>query len=156
MPIDFWGREIPTTIVEQAAKTKKLDWIDFLKPLSQSKQHLILEADDPQEVERAYNAFMINRSMSYHRDVIMFANEMNMHTDADARLQHDFYFHALQRKARFSKWFNKGKLDDLKLVKEYFNYGNSKAEQALKLLSPEDLQNIRDSVFEGGVGKKMK
>jgi len=151
-----WLQPAPIEEPKVETKVRKLDWIDFLKPLSLTKQNLIRGATDPKEAEKAYNAFMINRSMSQFPDVIMFANELNLRADIDSIMQHDFYLHALPKKSRFSKWAQKNKLENLELVKEYFNYGNQKAMQALKLLSADDIEKIKEYLNEGGRGKRKK
>ena len=42
------------------------------------------------ETEKAYAPFLVNRSLSYYQDTVMFANEMNRHAQLDNRLQYDF------------------------------------------------------------------
>ena len=135
---------------------KKLDWIDFLTPLSFSKTNLIRTADDPEEAERAYKPFMVNRNFSNYHDTILLASEMNISNELDGKLQHDFYFFAISRRKRFAKWAKPEKTADVELIQAVYGYSVRKAIRALKCLRPEDIEQIRQSLDEGGVKKKAK
>ena len=56
---------------------------DYVKEILQGKKQLIV--DDLSEKE--YNPFIINRSLSYHKDCVFFANEMNRRHHLDKKLQ---------------------------------------------------------------------
>ena len=49
------------------------------------------------------------------------------------------------------KWVKKENDRDISLVKEYYGYNNSKAIQALSILTPEQLSIIREKLNKGGV-----
>ena len=100
--------------------------------------------------EKAYAPFMINRSLSYFQDTIFFANEMNRYHHLDNKLQFQFYINIIRKRKRFSKW-NKPELDsDMDVVKEYYGYSNEKARQALTLLTPSQIEELRKKVSKGG------
>ena len=100
--------------------------------------------------ERSYNPFMTNRSLSYFQDTIFFANEMNRYHHLDNKLQFHFLLNIVRKRKRFSKW-NKPELDsDIDVVKEYYGYSNEKARQALTLLSPSQIEELRKKVSKGG------
>jgi ketosteroid isomerase-like protein len=42
------------------------------------------------------------------------------------------------------------KPDDIEVVKRYYNYSNRKAEEALRVLSDEDIENMKQEMYEGG------
>ena len=44
----------------------------------------------------------------------------------------------------------KTQLDDLEYVKEYYGYSNEKAKQALSILTKEQIEHIKKSLFKGG------
>ena len=60
---------------------------DFVKEILQGKKQLIV--DDLTEKE--YNSFIINRSLSYHKDCVLYANEMNRRHFLDKKLQMVFF-----------------------------------------------------------------
>ena len=100
--------------------------------------------------EKAYTSFMVNRSLSYFQDTIFFANEMNRYHHLDNKLQYHFLINIIRKRKRFSKW-NKPELDsDMDVVKEYYGYSNEKARQALTLLTPSQIEELRKKVSKGG------
>jgi hypothetical protein len=83
----------------------------------------------------------------------MFANEMNQYQGLDKKLQYDFFINIVRPRKRFSPWGKKQKVKDLELVKQYYGYSTEKALQALRILSPEQLEIIRDKLNKGGKTK---
>ena len=80
----------------------------------------------------------------------MFANEMNMYNSIDKKLQYDFYLNSLRKKKRFSPWLRKDKVTDLEIIKQYYGYSNEKASNALKILTPEQINFIKQRLDIGG------
>ena len=100
--------------------------------------------------EKAYNPFLINRSLSYFPDTVLAANEMNRNHHIDNRLQFDFFINIIRKRKRFSKWFKPEEISDLETVKEYYGYSNEKARQILTLLSTEQINELKTKVAKGG------
>jgi hypothetical protein len=122
---------------------------DWLNSINFTKENLLEE--DPTLVKE-YAPYIINRCLSGHIDCILFANEMNMNHSLDKDMQYSFYLNSLRKKKRFSPWLRKDTIKDLDYVKRYYGYSNEKAQQALKILTKEQLNFIK-SKFETG-GKK--
>jgi len=121
----------------------------FLNEINYGKKDIMI--DDI--TEKQYNSFMVNRGLSYFRDTVIYANEMNKHHHLDSRLQFDFLINIIRKKKRFSKWNKPETVDDLDIIKEYYGYSNEKARSAHKLLSPDQLSEIRKKVYKGGKTK---
>lgn len=100
--------------------------------------------------EKAYNAFMVNRQLSYFQDTVLMANEMNLNAHLDNRLQFDFLINIVRKKRRFSKWAKAQKNDDVEVIKEYYGYSNEKARQILSLLSSDQINELKKKVYRGG------
>ncbi len=100
--------------------------------------------------EKAYNPFMVNRQLSYFQDTVLFANEMNINSHLDNRLQFDFLINIVRKKKRFSKWAKAQKNDDVEAIKEYYGYSNNKARQIHSLLSSEQINDLKKKVYRGG------
>ena len=100
--------------------------------------------------EKAYNPFMINRSLSYFQDTVLYANEMNVNHTIDKRLQFDFFINMIRKRKRFSKWQKSVSDSDVEVVKEYYGYSNEKARQALTLLTSDQLDVLKQKVYKGG------
>ena len=119
---------------------------EYVNSINYSKKDIMV--DDI--AERSYNPFMTNRSLSYFQDTVFFANEMNRYHHLDNKLQFHFLLNIVRKRKRFSKW-NKPELDsDIDVVKEYYGYSNEKARQALTLLSPSQIEELRKKVSKGG------
>ena len=100
--------------------------------------------------EKAYNSFLVNRSLSYFQDTILMANEMNKNHHIDNRLQFDFLINIVRKRKRFSKWLKNTDESHVEVVKEYYGYNNQKARQALTLLTPEQINVLKQKVNKGG------
>ena len=88
--------------------------------------------------------------LSGNLDCIMFVNEMNKYNFLDKDIQYSFYLNILRKRKRFSPWLRKDKVTDLDCVKQYYGYSNEKASQALKILSHEQLNFIKQRLDTGG------
>ena len=120
---------------------------DYLNSINFSKDYLM---DEDPGWEKNYPAYVINKCMSHHLDTIMFANEMNIHSHIDKRLQYDFLINIVRPRKRFSPWGKKQKVKDLDHVKKYYGYSSDKATQALEILTPTQLNYIKDKLNKGG------
>ena len=120
---------------------------DYLNSINYSKEYLMVE---DQGWEKNYPSYVINKCMSHHMDTILYANEMNRYQNLDTRLQYDFYINTVRPRKRFSPWGKKQKMNDLDLVKQYYGYSNEKAKQALRILSPNQLDYIKEKLNKGG------
>ena len=119
---------------------------EYLTAINDTKKDVMI--DDI--AEKGYNAFMVNRGLSYFNDTVLFANEMNLNAHLDNRLQFDFLINIVRRRKRFSKWMKPETASDVEVVKEYYGYSNQKARQALTLLTPEQIIDIKKKVYKGG------
>ena len=106
--------------------------------------------EDLSENISSYPPFIVNRCLSGHIDCILFANEMNMHHQISKDMQYLFYLNSLRKKKRFSPWLRKDKVKDLECIKQYYGYSNEKASQALKILTKEQLDFIKQRLDTGG------
>jgi hypothetical protein len=119
---------------------------EYLNAINYSKKDIMV--DDITEKE--YNAFMVNRSLSYFPDTVFAANEMNIHHQIDSRLQFDFLINIIRKRKRFSKWDKKKINSDVEVVKEYYGYNEEKALQILSILSTDQLNELYKKVSKGG------
>jgi len=122
---------------------------DCLNAVNYTKQNILV--DDISE--KQYNAFMVNRGLSYFYDTVLLANEMNKRAHLDNRLQFDFFINTIRKKKRFSKWMKAKEEETIKVVKEYYGYSNEKARQALTILNDEQIEQLKAKVYKGGTRK---
>ena len=134
-------------VKKMAKGNDSIDVFSFVKAINQSKENLI--ASHP-ESERIYDSFVVNRSLSYFNDTVMYANEMNKNHHIDPVLQNAFFLNTVRKRKRFSKWMKPSELEDLDVVKEYYGYSTEKAREALTLLSNSQINELKKRVFKGG------
>ena len=97
-----------------------------------------------------YVPFLTNGAFAMHMDTILLAEEMNQAHCLSPELQYDFYYHAVRKGKRFGFPKKPEKPADLELVQEYYGYSYQKALSALELLTPEQLDEIRQKMDKGG------
>lgn len=123
---------------------------DFVNSINFTKENIMKDDLD----EKSYNSFVINRSLSYFNDTILFANEMNRYHHIDNRLQYDFFINIIRKRKRFSKWYKPDPVNEIEIVKEYYGYSDEKARDALTLLSDSQIQELKRKVHKGGKNKQ--
>jgi|TARA_B100001245_G_C22809905_1_gene390033 hypothetical protein len=126
---------------------------DYLKAINETKENLL----DTNDItwEKKYPPYVINRCMSMFYDTIMHSNEMNGLHFLPKRMQFHFFINSIRKKRRFGgKWLSQTKLKNLALIKEYYGYSNSKAKEALNILSENHIENIKIELIKGG--RKLK
>jgi len=117
---------------------------ELIKSISNTKKDIL-------ENEKDYNAFMVNRGLSYFPDTVIYANEMNKFHHLDSRLQYHFLINTIRKRNRFSKWNKSIESENINVIKQYYGYSNEKARDVLPLLSNENLKYIRGRIQHGGI-----
>jgi len=132
--------------VEEVYKKPAISPFDFANAINHSKQNLIV--DDWSE--KQYNAWIVNKSMSYGADTVIYANEMNSRPHLDRRLQFDFLINTVRPRKRFNKWLKPETVEVLSTIQEYYGYSIDKARQVLPLLSDLQLETLKNKLNKGG------
>lgn len=115
---------------------------DYVKSISETKMYLMNSKID----EKDYNGFIINKSLSFFIDTILYSNEMNMMHQLDKKMQYDYYLNSIPKKKRFSKW-HKAKNDEyLNALCEYYHCSIDKAKSYIKLLPQTHLDLILEAI----------
>ncbi len=117
---------------------------ELIKSISSTKKDIL-------ENEKDYNAFMVNRGLSYFPDTVIYANEMNRFHHLDSRLQYHFLINTIRKRNRFSKWNKSIESENINAIKKFYGYSNEKARDVLPLLSNENLKTIRGRIQHGGI-----
>ena len=123
---------------------------DIIPSILQTKKCVINDEID----QKDYVPFVVNRVLSYHMDCILYVNEMNLNSGLDKDMQYQYLLNSVRpMKRKFQPWQKSNTINDLECVKEYFGYSNVKAKEALRILSDEQLRQIREKTHKGGVNK---
>ena len=139
----------------QKKKTKNEDRLtpfSFVNEINVGKRDIMRDqnGDHSDLLEKVYNPYITNRSLSYFNDSVLHANEMNKNHHIDSRLQNSYLINTIRKRKRFSKWMKTTELDDLDAVKTYYGYSNEKARQVLTLLNNDQLTELKQRVYKGG------
>lgn len=119
------------------------DYVDLV--LHKTKQDGELDFVD-------YAPFIVNRSLSYHLDCVLFAQEMNLYPFLDKDMQYQYLLNNIRpMKRKFQPWQKANKDKDIESVKAYFGYSNRKATEALRILTDEQISDIKIKTDKGGV-----
>jgi len=119
---------------------------DFVNSITYSKQDIMNDIN-----EKEYAPFLVNRSLSYHQDTLLYANEMNSRFDISHKLQYHYLLNSIRKRKRFAKWSKPELADDLKIVMEYYLVSREKAEEYLTILSKKDIGILKTRMNKGGV-----
>jgi hypothetical protein len=119
---------------------------EIIPSILQTKQYALLTEQD----EKSYPSFIVNRALSYHEDTVLIANEINIYPNIDNKLKYDALINSIRAyKRQFSKWYKKAQSSDLNVVKEYYGYSDAKAEEALKILSADQIAALEKQLYKG-------
>lgn len=124
----------------------------YVESVSHTKKDLMKGTLNDELAEKGYKPYLTNRSMSYFQDTILYANEMNLRSHLDNRPQYSYLLNTLRKRKRFAKWKKQEPDATVEMVMEYFGYGRAKAEQALRVLTDEQLTMIEVALDKGGKG----
>jgi len=97
-----------------------------------------------------YVPFLTNRAFAMHIDTVLFAEQMNQFHQLSPDLQYDFYYHSIRKGKRFGFPPKPPEENNLEMVMEYFKYSRTKAQQALRLLTENDLKDMKKRMDKGG------
>ena len=122
----------------------KYELKDWLNSINSTKKNIMDEDPDAK-----YNPFVINRCMSAYIDTVLLSNELNINSHLDPKLQYDFFINIVRPKKRFAPWLKKEKINSPELVKEYYSYSDEKARVALKILTEDQIEYIRQRMDRG-------
>ena len=120
---------------------------DFLKTINYTKDNLM---DEDPLTEKEYVPFVVNRTLSYFPDTVLYANEINLRGHLDNRLQNDYLLNSIRKKKRFSRWLKPELNEDIDAIKEYYSCNYRKAHEIAKVLTGEQLTLIHKSLKRGG------
>ena len=99
-----------------------------------------------------YAPFIVNRSLSYHLDCILYAQEMNLYPSIDKDMQYQYLLNSIRpMKRKFAPWQKSKMEENIECIKTYFGYSNQKAKEALRILTDEQIAEIKRKTDKGGV-----
>ena len=117
---------------------------DIIPSILQTKKDVL-------EDEKDYNAFVVNKTLSFHYDCVLQSNEMNKVPSTPATMQYQYLLNTIRGYKRpFRPWQKRETVENLELIKEYFGYSNDKAKEVLVLLDANQIEEIKSKLYKGG------
>lgn len=123
---------------------------EIVPSILQTKKNVFESESDYKD----YVPFIVNRALSFHSDCIPYVEEMNRMHYLDKDMQYQYLINTVRpMKRKFAPWQKAQVEKDIECVKEYFGYSNQKARDALRILSNEQINEIKRKTDKGGVNK---
>lgn len=119
---------------------------DFVNSINQSKKDLM---SDPEVSETDYIPFVVNKALSYFPETLLYANELNQRPFVDNKLQYHYLLNTIRPGKRFAKWVKRENVEDIDAVKQFYGYNVEKAQQALTILTVDNLNYIKQKLQSG-------
>jgi hypothetical protein len=119
-------------------------WKQVIPSIMTTKNNVLLTPEDV----ASYNAFMVNKALSYHLDTIFLANQMNLNPHLDKKVQYDYLMSTVRgHKRPFNKWATKTPIPkEVAAIQEYYNLSDQKALEAYKVLTKDEVDFIVSQV----------
>ena len=126
---------------------------DYVNSITTSKKNMMRDSENDALAEKDYNAFLINKALSYFPDTLLHANLMNQYHQTDKRPQYEFLLNSVRPKKRFAKWVKDAGDKDLEVVCAYYQCNRNLGKEYLSLLSSEQLNIMEQQLETGGIKK---
>lgn len=121
---------------------------EIIPSILQTKKSVIKDEIDLKD----YTPFVVNRALSFHMDCVLYAQEMNFYPEIDKDMQYQYLLNTVRPMKRpFQPWQKSSKDKDIECVKTYFGYSNQKAKEAMRILTDEQIAEIKIKTDKGGV-----
>lgn len=136
--------------VEEKPKSEGPGLFDYIKMLSQTKE---VPAFD-EHFEKTYNQYVTNMYFSLYQDTAMLANELQVRCSEMSNRLHFLFLHKMvpKRKREWVQWYKPEAITPkLELIMDVYNYNRVKAQTALGLLRKNDLKELNNMQFKGGL-----
>jgi hypothetical protein len=121
---------------------------EIIPSILQTKKSVIKDDVDLKD----YTPFVVNRALSFHMDCVLYAQEMNLYPEIAKDMQYQYLLNTVRPMKRpFQPWQKSSKDKDIECVKTYFGYSNQKAKEAMRILTDEQIAEIKIKTDKGGV-----
>ena len=110
------------------------------------------------DIDGDYSQWRINSILSNFKDTILYANEVNINHHITNQMHYDYLHGSIRKQNRWSKSETKEekkkreKNEELiSLISDYYKYNIVRAKEVLKILTAEQIYEIRKKNEKGGV-----
>lgn len=123
---------------------------DFINSINYTKENLIVD----EWSEKQYNAYIVNKGLSFSADTVIPANEMNSRPHLNKTLQYSFLINIVRPRKRYNKWVKPEVIESLDIIKNYYGYNTEKSRQVFSILTSDQINSLKEKLKKGGVDDK--
>lgn len=117
--------------------SKKLTPFDYLNSITEKKNYY--------NDLSGYDPYVVNKGLSLFYDTIMYANDINMYPDLSISQMYDYFYFAIKKGKRYSKWPKQLEYsDDIKFLSELYQINMDEAITYAELLGPEKIAILKE------------
>jgi hypothetical protein len=124
---------------------------DYVNTITTSKKNMMRDSENDKLAEKDYNAYFVNKALSYYPDTILHANLMNLNYHLDKRPQYEFLLNSIRPKKRWAKWVKDAGDKDLEIVCAYYKCNRRVGRDYLSLLSSDQIKFMEQQLQTGGI-----
>lgn len=110
------------------------------------------------ELDNDYSQWRTNNILSNYRETILYVNEMNINYNVTDQMHYDYMFNSIRKKKMYSKKETEQEKKERKqreelqnLISDYYKYNIVRTKEALKILTAEQINIIKNKNNKGGV-----
>lgn len=119
----------------------------YLNSITRGKENLSSEP----EFQNEYNAFLTITALSYFKDTVLLANEINKLSHLDKRMQYEFLFHTVPKRFRKGqKWIKNEITDNEKVIMDYYQCNSLRAKEYSRIIPDDEMKKIKKELEIGG------
>lgn len=134
-----------------------LDLFKEIIPSIMRTKRVVINRDNAKKEFKLGVVNVVVRTLSFYENCLFSANEINKIPFADPLMKYDFLLNTIRSGRRdFVPQVKPQKSDELDSVMEYFDFSESKARDALRVLSPTQIEEIKKEVYKGGYDGKHR
>lgn len=122
----------------------------YVNDINYDKKDIIRNSPNPELAARDYNPWIVNKTLSYFVDTIMYSNEMNKNSHLSNQMQYDYFLGSINKRKRFAKQFKKTVSEDIDCISRYYGYSLKRAEEVLSILTAKQIKTIKQKLETGG------
>lgn len=149
--IDLFGDEVKKEEIQEEPQQIKIGAFDVVDTIYKKTGSII-----DKETVALYNPYLVNKALSMGKELIYYANEMNIKNHLDKDMQYNFYYTAIRKGKRYYKWVSGDSINNVDIIKQYYGYNTTKAISVLRILTPEQVEYIKKKMSRGGVQETKK
>ena len=115
---------------------------DYVNSINVTKKNLMRGSENDELMEKEYVPYVVNKSLSYFTDTLLYANEINQYGFLDNKMQYEYLLYSVRQGKRFSKWAKKDSSAIIDSISRYYQVNKKRAEEYALILTDQQKQEI--------------